>query len=177
MELVYAFWNTYGVPGISVAFAAFMLTFGVKLLYKLATNLITDEDYRHLANLGIPFIPVGLGIGLWYAYGWLFGCITAYYEMLVAGILCGVVAILMYLAFGKRVEDAIKKYVKNKKVKEALTTTDAEVEGMEEVVAAAKKNKDPAKGVKKLFAEKAKQVEAAIPDEAKELYDKYIKGK
>lgn len=163
MDFIYALWNNYGVPAIVISVLAWILTYAVKIPYKLLTGLIKDKDFRHLANIPIAFIPVGVGIGLWYLYCCIFTSIGAVDQMLIAGIFCGVGALLIYFAFGARLEAALNKVIKNKKVSAAVCSTDEEKADMQEIVDTVKKSKDPVSDTKKLFA---KKVKAAVPDDA-----------
>ena len=115
MDFIYALWNNYGVPAIVISVLAWILTYAVKIPYKLLTGLIKDKDFRHLANIPIAFIPVGVGIGLWYLYCCIFTSIGAVDQMLIAGIFCGVGALLIYFAFGARLEAALNKVIKKQK--------------------------------------------------------------
>lgn len=163
MDFIYALWTNYGIPAIVISALAWVLTYAVKVPYKLLTVLIKDDDFRHLANIPIAFIPIGVGIGLWYLYSYIFTAIGAIDQMLIAGIFCGVGALLIYFAFGARLEAALKKIIKNKKVAAAVCSTDEEKADMQEIVDTVKKSKDPVSDTKKLFA---KKVKAVAPDDA-----------
>lgn len=176
VDFVYNLWNNYGVPAIVISILSWLLTYAIKVPYKLLTGRIQDKDFRHLANIPIAFIPVGVGIGLWYLYSYIFATVGKVDQMLLAGVFCGVGAILLYLALGERIEAALSKLIKNKKIAATVCSTEQELAAAKEVADTVATADEPAKATKKLFAKKVKE---AVPDDtaavAKKMYEQIMK--
>lgn len=175
MNLIYSIWESYGIPAVVVALLAFVLTYAAKIPYKMLTGLIKDDDFRHLANVPIAFIPIGIAIGLWYLYCYLFTAIGPWEQMLLAGVLCGASAIIMYFAFGARIEAALKKAIRNKRLGTAICSTDDEKADLAEIANTVKDAANPVDAIKKLFCGRLKRAAKVKDiDSLDDIIDKYL---
>lgn len=176
MEILYYAWAHYGLPAIIVSVIVVLLTFGIKIPYKMLTSKIKDESLRKLANTPITLFPFGLGIACWLGYSCITHTAVSVDEFVIAGIVCGGVAVMIYVAFASKVEVAVR---------QAIDKTKTGKEIAEEVANEAKQATDTVEKV----TEKAKSIirnvfhktEAEKPKSiadltADELYEKYVQN-
>ena len=86
------------------------LTSLIKIPIKLVTRLIKSTVWKDLVERLIIAIPVAIGIGLCYLKDYIMGAVST--DVVIAGAVSGLLAVMYYSLFGKYLEAAVLRILK-----------------------------------------------------------------
>lgn len=102
--------NEYGWWPLVIGVPVMFLTSLIKIPIKLVTRLIKSTVWKDLVERLIIAIPVAIGIGLCYLKGYIMGAVST--DVVIAGAVSGLLAVMYYSLFGKYLEAAVLRILK-----------------------------------------------------------------
>lgn len=102
--------NEYGWWPLVIGVPVMFLTSLIKIPIKLVTRLIKSTVWKDLVERLIIAIPVAIGIGLCYLKDYIMGAVST--DVVIAGAVSGLLAVMYYSLFGKYLEAAVLRILK-----------------------------------------------------------------
>lgn len=102
--------NEYGWWPLIIGVPVMFLTSLIKIPIKLVTRLIKSTVWKDLVERLIIAIPVAIGIGLCYLKDYIMGAVST--DVVIAGAVSGLLAVMYYSLFGKYLEAAVLRILK-----------------------------------------------------------------
>lgn len=102
--------NEYGWWPLVIGVPVMFLTSLIKIPIKLVTRLIKSAVWKDLVERLIIAIPVAIGIGLCYLKDYIMGAVST--DVVIAGAVSGLLAVMYYSLFGKYLEAAVLRILK-----------------------------------------------------------------